>query len=287
MSLVLAGAPVVQSMVEDLSARAQKLTDAGHPPTLALVRVGERPDALSYERSAIKRATSVGIEARHVIFEETCTTKDVIEAIQRLNADNTLDGCLMFRPLPGHLDEQRICDAIAPEKDLDGVSSTSAAGLLRGANTFSSCTAEAVFKLLAFYNISVAGKRVLIIGRSQTTGLPIALLALHQNATITIAHRTTNNLKTVCKEADIILSVAGSIGVVQSSWLNSNQVVVDVGINFHSTTKKLVGDVEWIDNSHPVFAYSPVPNGVGGLTTAMLAQHTIQAAERNVHGSEH
>lgn len=281
MSELLKGAPVAAALAERAAERASALVARGVTPTLAIVRVGERADDLSYERGALKRCERVGVSVRRFAFPEGVRQEELLAVIERINADASIHGCLIFRPLPAPLDEAAVCAALAPEKDVDGVTAGSLYGVFAGRPTgFPPCTAEAVLAVLDHYGVPLEGARATVVGRSLVIGRPVAMMLLARNATVTMCHTRTADLAAECRRADVVVAAAGRAGAVGASCLAEDQVVVDVGINWDEGEQSLVGDVD-PSARDVVRALTPVPGGVGAVTTAVLAAHVVEAAERS------
>ena len=280
MSKLLLGKPVADAMTEDLVVRVEALKAAGVQPVLAIVRVGERPDDLSYERGVTKRAQSVGVDVRPFVLAEDASQQQLEAVIRQVNEDSSIHGCLMFRPLPAHLDEDAACALLASEKDVDAISPAALAGVfadLQGA--FAPSTAVACMKVLDHYDIDPAGKKVVVIGRSLVIGKPVAMLLLARNATVTICHSRTRDLAETVREAEIVICATGRARAYGADFFREGQTVVDVGINVDAEGK-LCGDVDFESVENLVDAITPVPRGVGSVTSAVTVDHTVQAAER-------
>lgn len=280
MAEILKGAPVAAALSEELIARAEALRQAGTVPTLAILRVGERPDDISYETGAMKRCGKIGIEVKRFLLPEDCTKEQLLDTVREINGDGSIHGCLMFRPLPDKEMEDAACSLLAPEKDVDCMTSGSLASVFTGKGAgFPPCTAQACIELLDHYGIELKGKRAAVIGRSLVIGKPVAMMLLQKNATVTICHTRTVDMPGVCRGAEIIIAAAGKAGVVDKTFAAPGQVVVDVGINVDENGK-LCGDVKFDEAEPVVSAITPVPGGVGAVTTAVLAKHVIEAAEK-------
>lgn len=250
----------------------------GYIPTAAIIRVGERPDDVAYETNAIKRMNAFGMKAELFHYPEDISEETFREEFKRINADEEIDGILMFRPLPEHMDEKWFERAIDPEKDLDGISPLNNAHIFAGMEDgFSPCTAEAVLDMLKVYEIPMEGKRVVVVGRSMVVGRPVSMLLLNENATVTICHKKTEKLREVCREADILVVAAGEAGLLDYTCLKQHAVVIDVGINVRENGK-FCGDMVWEGLETAADAATPVPGGVGGVTTAILCKHLVRAA---------
>lgn len=277
---ILTGKDVVAHMKEDLCARVSVLQNANITPTLALVRMGKNPDDLSYERTAIKRAEGIGIKTVQYELDEFALQVQLEKTILEINRDPNIHGCLMFRPLPTHIDEQRVCNLLNPEKDIDGISEKSLAGVFSGSKVgFPPCTAKACLRMLDFYNIPIEGKHAVVIGRSLVIGKPVAMMLLERNASVTICHSKSENLEKICKTADIVICATGRARAFNEAYFAKEQTVLDVGINF-DTHGNLCGDVDFDSVANVVGALTPVPGGLGSVTTSITMEHTICAAEK-------
>ena len=280
MAEILKGAPVAAALSEELIARAETLRKAGTVPTLAILRLGERPDDIYYETGAMKRCGKIGIEVKRFLLPEDCTKEQLLDAVREINGDGSIHGCLIFRPLPDKDMEDAACSLLAAEKDVDCMTSGSLASVFTGKGAgFPPCTAQACIELLDHYGVALTGKRAAVIGRSLVIGKPVAMMLLQKNATVTICHTRTVDMPSVCRGAEIIIAAAGKAGVVDKTFAAPGQVVVDVGINVDENGK-LCGDVKFDEAEPVVSAITPVPGGVGAVTTAVLAKHVIEAAEK-------
>ena len=281
MAEILKGAPVAAAITEDLKARSQALKAHGKVPCLAVLRVGDRPEDMAYERGALKRCEKIGIRTVGFLLPADCTQEELIKVIGQINDDNDIHGCLMFRPLPEQLDEKAACDALTPRKDVDSMTSASLCRVFTGrGDGFLPCTAQSCIELLDHYSVKIAGKRAVIIGRSLVIGRPVAMALLERDATVTICHSKTENLAKICSEADILIAAVGRVGTVDKTFVNPDQVVIDVGINA-TPDGGICGDVKFDEVSGLVRAITPVPAGVGSVTTAVLCKHVIEAAEKS------
>ncbi len=281
MAELLKGAPVARALTEELAARCTALRERGVVPTLAIVRVGEREDDLSYERGALKRCEKVGIEARRVLLSADVSQDELLTAIEDINADSAVHGCLMSRPLPAGLDENAVAAALDPAKDVDSMTPASLLTTLSGRGEgFAPCTAEAVLALLDHYGVELDGAKVAVVGRSLVIGRPVAAMLTARNATVTTCHTHTRDLAAECRAADIVVAAVGRARTIGADAVREGQTIIDVGINWDEAAGKLVGDVDF-DAAEPVVgSITPVPGGVGAVTTAILAKHVIEAAER-------
>ena len=296
MTELLKGKPVADRITIEIGERAAKLRAQGVVPTLAIVRLGEEPGDLSYEKGAVKRAAEAGIEVKRLGFDRDMTQENLIAEIERLNEDDSIHGVLMFRPLPKHIDEKAVCEVLDPAKDIDGITSGSLAGIFMDSDVgFPPCTAAACIELLDHYGYDLKGKKVTIMGRSLVIGKPVAMMAMRRNATVTICHsRTTaEDFAAAGRNADIVIAAVGKARMITEDILGKGQVILDVGINMDEEGK-LCGDVDFDKNSaaedgtYPdgigakAKAITPVPAGVGSVTTAVLMKHVIKSAERTV-----
>ncbi|WP_296012852.1 bifunctional 5,10-methylenetetrahydrofolate dehydrogenase/5,10-methenyltetrahydrofolate cyclohydrolase [uncultured Adlercreutzia sp.] len=282
MTQMLTGKEVVAAMRDDLTARVETLKEHGITPTLAIVRVGERPDDLSYERAAVKRAEGLGIAVRTFALPADASQAALEAVIDEVNADDALHGCLLFRPLPAGIDERAVCDRLAPEKDIDGISSASLAGVFADTGEgFPPATAQACLEMLDFYGIPLEGKSVVVLGRSLVIGRPVACMMLARHATVTLAHSRTADAAAHTREADIVVCATGRARAYGPEYFSPGQVVLDVGINF--ADGELCGDVDFAA-VEPVLgdggAITPVPGGLGSVTTSVTMAHVVAAAER-------
>lgn len=280
MTMLLKGAEVSKALNEKIKKDVEMLKEKGNNPALAMVRVGERPDDISYEKGATKRCENLGIEAKHIVLPEDVEEEELLEVIANCNQDDAIHGILLFRPLPKHLNEEKICGAIATEKDVDGIKKESLTGVFTGnGEGFAPCTPKACMEILDYYGIDCAGKKAIVVGRSLVVGKPAAMMLLDKNATVTICHSKTKNLEEICQQADIIIAAAGSMRMVGKECFREGQIVLDVGIHVDSEGK-LCGDVKFEEADGVVEAITPVPGGVGAVTNGVLAGNVVEAAKR-------
>ena len=283
MAEVLKCMPVAKAISEELKARSEALQAKGVVPTLAIFRVGERDDDLSYERGAMKRAEQTGVAVKNVVLPADVDRETFFKALDELNKDASVHGILMFRPLPKQLDGEKARQMLAPEKDVYGCTDGSLAGVFANARVgFPPCTAQAAMEILKFYGIDPKGKKAAVIGRSLVIGRPVAMMLMHANATVTICHTRTVDVPSVTKEADIVIAASGQMESVGAEYLSAGQIVIDVGIGWNEAKGKLCGDVRFEEAEPVVSAITPVPGGVGSVTTAVLCKHVIEAAERTL-----
>ena len=280
MAKQLLGKEVNAQLNERIKADVAALKEKGIEPTLGIIRVGEREDDLSYERGATKRCETLGVSYKKYVLPVEASQEDVLRVIDEVNKDPQIHGVLLFRPLPKHLDEEKIIIALAPEKDVDGITDGSLAGVFAGkALGYAPCTPSACMEILDHYGIDPTGKKCVVIGRSLVVGKPAAMMLLKKNGTVTICHTRTQDMPSVVKEADIVIVAAGRAGVVGGEYLRAGQIVLDVGINM-GPDGKLCGDVNYAEAEPIVDAITPVPGGVGSVTTSVLLAHVVDAAKR-------
>ena len=274
--LELRGKKVSDGIKEYVSKELETLSFV---PKLAIVRVGENPDDMSYERGATKKLKSFGLDVASYVFPQDISDEDFKKAFKDINEDDEVTGILLLRPLPRTINEKDIENMINPKKDLDGISPINIAKVFAGDTTgFSPCTAEAVIEVLKAYDIELTGKRVTVVGRSMVVGKPVSMLLLKENATVTMTHTRTVDLKKTCSNAEIVIAAAGRAKMLNSDYCGQDAVMIDVGINVDENGK-LCGDVDYATLDGKASAATPVPGGVGTVTTAVLAKHLIQAAK--------
>jgi methylenetetrahydrofolate dehydrogenase (NADP+)/methenyltetrahydrofolate cyclohydrolase len=274
--LELRGKKVSDGIKEYVSKELETLSFV---PKLAIVRVGENPDDMSYERGATKKLKSFGLDVASYVFPQDISDEDFKKAFKDINEDDEVTGILLLRPLPRTINEKDIENMIDPKKDLDGISPINIAKVFAGDTTgFSPCTAEAVIEVLKAYDIELTGKRVTVVGRSMVVGKPVSMLLLKENATVTMTHTKTVDLRKTCSDAEIVIAAAGRAKMLNSDYCGQDAVMIDVGINVDENGK-LCGDVDYATLDGKASAATPVPGGVGTVTTAVLAKHLIQAAK--------
>ena len=280
MAAILKGAPVVAAMNEANAARCAALSEKGIIPTLAVVRVGAREDDLSYERGVMTRCGKVGVAVRQFLLPADASQDELLDVIQKINADASIHGCLLFRPLPKQFDDRTIRAALDPKKDIDGITDGSLAGVFTNtAIGYPPCTAQACLEILKCYQIPLSGKRAVVVGRSLVVGKPAAMMLDRENATVTMCNSRTQDLPALCREADVVVVAMGRMGAIGGDALREGQVVVDVGIHVNEEGK-LCGDVRFSEAEPLVDAITPVPGGVGTVTTSVLVGHVVDAAEK-------
>ena len=292
MAMLLKGAEVAKALTEELHAKTEELKKNGVEPCLAILRVGAREDDLAYERGALKRCEKVGVAVRQVVLPEDVTQEVLMENIHALGADEKVHGVLMFRPLPKHLkaDQNEICNRLAPKKDVDCMTDLSNAGVFTGKKLgFAPCTPQACMEILDYYGIDCKGKNAVVIGRSLVVGKPAAMMLMAKNATVTVCHTKTVDVAGIARKADILVSAAGVLNSLTKDYVSENQIVIDVSINWdpekvNSKGGKgaIAGDAVFSEVEPIVGAITPVPGGVGSVTTSVLIGHVVEAAERTL-----
>ena len=285
----LLGKEVNEALVAALQTRTAALREKGVVPTLGIIRLGENPSDLSYEKGATKRAEEVGVAIKNYILPETATKEELLAVIDEVNADASVHGVLMFRPLPKHLkgDLDEICNRLDPKKDVDSMTHMSNAGVFEGQDLgYAPCTPAACMEILDHYGIDCTGKNAVVIGRSLVVGKPAAMMLMAKNATVTVCHTRTVDPAAICREADIIISAAGVLNSLTKDFVREGQIVIDVSMNWNPekiTTKGkggMSGDAVFEEVEPIVDAITPVPGGVGAVTTSVLMKHVVEAAER-------
>lgn len=272
--ILLYGADTAKKIKDEISGMLSELK--GYIPTLGIVRIGSNPADISYEKGAVKKMESLSLKTKVFEFDENISSDDFIDEFKKINEDDEIDGILLFRPLPKHIDEKKVIEVLDERKDLDGISYKNIAKVFAGDESgFAPCTAKAVIKILESNNIELEGKNVVVLGRSMVIGKPVAMLAIQKNATVTLCHSKTADLKKMCKNADILIVAIGRAKMINDDYIGEDAVVIDVGINFFEG--KLCGDVD-LENVKNAAMATPVPKGVGAVTTSVLAQHLVIAA---------
>ena len=281
MAQILKGAPVVEALNNKMIEEINQLKSEGIEPTLCIFRVGERPDDLSYERGAMKRCEKVGVTVKNVVLKADVSQDEFDRTLESLNCDDSIHGILMFRPLPAQLDNEKARQMLNPTKDIDGCTDGSLAGVFTNTKVgFPPCTAQAVMEILKYYNIDIQTKKAAVIGRSLVIGRPVSMMLMHENATVVTCHTKTLNPAEIASKADILVAAAGRIHSVGVEYTNPKQVIIDVGINWDEEKGGITGDVDFQTVEPEVKAITPVPGGVGTVTTSVLVSHVVEAAKR-------
>lgn len=276
----LLGGPVAQKICENIIDRLEKAKKSDkYPrrlPKLAIVRVGKREDDLAYERGAVKRTEKVGMDCETFEFDTDITNEEFQKEFIKINSDNDIDGILLFMPLPKHINTQEAIANFCPDKDLDGLTLGNMAALYAGTDGYAPCTAEAVIKLLEYSDIDVDGKNVTVIGRSNVIGKPVSMMLIDKNATVTVCHSHTKNLKDICQRAEILVAAIGRAKMIDDSYISDGTVVIDVGVNVDEDGN-LCGDTDFESVSKKASLITPVPRGVGNITTSVLSEHLLRS----------
>jgi len=291
MAKLLLGKEVNEALVANLQSRTAALRDKSVAPTLGIIRVGARPDDLSYEKGAIKKAEQVGIDVKVIELPEDADREAVLAAVDQVNADATIHGVLMFQPFPAHLRpyQREICNRLDPKKDMDCLTDLSSAGVYQGRSDlgYAPCTPAACMEILDFYGIDCKGKNAVVIGRSLVVGKPAGMMLMGKNATVTTCHTKTVNTAEICQNADIIVSAAGVLNSLTAEYVRPGQIVIDVSINWDENKINarggkggIAGDAKFDEVEAIVDAITPVPGGVGAVTTTVLMKHVVEAAEK-------
>ena len=305
MSLILDGNRIRDEILAESKARVERLAALRRPPGLAVILAGHDPGSEIYVRNKIKACEWLGIRSEKLTPPDAVTTEELIAIVEGLNRREEIDGILVQMPLPDQIDSKRVLLAVAPAKDVDGLHPLNLGNLVTGRPGPRPCTPSGIMELLRRYGIPVAGRRAVVVGRSDLVGKPMAFLLLHQHATVTICHSRTRDLAGVCREGDILVAAMGRPAFITREFIKPGATVIDVGMNrisdqaqaeaifahqperlatFHKNGSILVGDVHPADMASVAGAYTPVPGGVGPLTIAMLMVNTIDAAERRLSG---
>jgi methylenetetrahydrofolate dehydrogenase (NADP+)/methenyltetrahydrofolate cyclohydrolase len=303
MAEILDGIRIRDEIQAELKPRVERLARAARAPGLAVILVGNNPASEIYVRNKVKACEALGIRSEKLTPPDTIATDELIAIIESLNAREDVDGILVQLPLPAHVDTRRVLEAVDPDKDVDGFHPLNLGRLVSGRPGLRPCTPAGILELLKRYRIPIAGRDAVVVGRSDIVGKPVALLLMHEHATVTICHSRTSNLAEVCRRADLLVAAIGRAAMLTADYIRQGAVVIDVGINrisdrgqaeaifrhdpekmaeFDRKGSLLVGDVHPRDVARCASAYTPVPGGVGPLTIAMLMANTVQAAERRL-----
>ncbi len=282
MAELLKGAAVAKAMTAELAERTEALKAKGVEPCLAILRVGENPSDISYETGALKRMDKVGVKVKQILLPADASKEEILAQVKAVNEDDSIHGLLMFRPLADKAAEAEACKLIDPKKDVDAMSQASLATVFTGTGDgYAPCTAQSCMEILDYYKIPIQGKRAVVIGRSLVIGKPVSQMLMAKNATVTVCHSRSIGIPDICKEADIVVAALGKAKFMTEDFTKPGQVIIDVGINVNEEGK-LCGDVDF-ENVEPIVdAITPVPGGVGNVTTAVLAKHVVEAAEKTL-----
>ena len=290
MAKQLLGKEVTAALNEKIKANVAELQGKGVNPTLCIIRVGENPSDISYERGATKRCETLGVACEKILLPEDVSQEELLATIDKVNKDDSIHGVLIFRPLPKHLDEAAVIKALSPEKDVDGITDGSMVGVFAGTKQgFPPCTPQACMEILDYYGIDCKGKNAVVIGRSLVVGKPAAMMLMAKNATVTVCHTKTVDVAGIARKADILVSAAGVLNSLTKDYVSEGQIVIDVSINWdpekiNSKGGKgaIAGDAVFSEVEPIVGAITPVPGGVGSVTTSVLIGHVVEAAERTL-----
>lgn len=276
----LRGKVVADKIKEDLKVRIQSLVDKGINPTIAIVRVGENDSDISYERAVVKVSGTIGLKVKNVLLKEETTTEELAKVMTDLNSDASVHGILMFRPLPKHIDQDAICNLIDPAKDVDAMNPVNLEKIFEGDRTgLEPATPRAAVEMILGHGYELKGKEVVVINRSMVVGKPLTMMLLNENATVTICHSKTADLKAHTKRADYVVTALGRPAMLDKSYFSENSVVIDVGVGT-TPDGKLSGDVNYDEVKDYVAAITPVPGGVGSITTTILLSQVVKACEQ-------
>ena len=284
MTRLLKGKEVADLISARSAEECTELKEKGITPTMALFGVGEKDDDLSYERNILKKCETAGIKVIHHIFPEDVEAEDFYRKLDEANSDPAVHGIMVFRPLPKErFNDAELRNRINVDKDIDGCSDLSLSGVFTNRDIgFAPCTAEAAIRILDHYGIEIAGKNITVLGRSLVIGKPVSMLLLNRNATVTICHTKTRDAAKIASAADILICATGQMELVNKDYLNKDQAVIDVGFSWNDQKQKLCGDVLFKDADGLVHDLTPVPGGVGSVTTSILISHVVEAAKRTL-----
>lgn len=279
MGEIISGKPVAEKITEELKLEVESLIKRGIKPKLCIMRVGQKPEDIAYEESALARCKSIGIEVEVKTFDENVNHDDFIIELESADNDRSVHGILVFRPLPKQIDESIIKYSLSPEKDIDCMNPVNAAKVIEGDKTgFPPCTATSIIEILRHYNVDIAGKKAVVLGRSTVVGKPAAFLMINENATVTVCHSKTENLKEITRQADILIVAIGKRNMINDDYIKPGAVIIDVGINMDEDGN-LCGDVDFELCKDKALMITPVPGGVGSVTTSVLAKHVVKACQ--------
>lgn len=283
MAEILKGAAVADAICETLREDVEKLKDKCVTPTLAIVRIGENSGDMAYERGAVKRAEKVGVSVKSCALPADISEEDFLIKLREVCGDDSVHAVLMMRPLPAHINDAKARAVIPASKDVDGCTDISMAGVFTGADIgYPPCTAAAAMEILRHYGVDPCGQRAVVIGRSLVVGKPVAMMLMKENATVTNCHTRTKDVASLAKEADILIAAAGKLRSVTAEYIKPGQVVIDVGINWDEEKGGIAGDVDFEAAEKVAGAITPVPGGVGSVTSSILMKHTVDAAKKSL-----
>lgn len=277
------GKAIGQEIRNELKEQVASLTERGHQPGLAVILVGENPASQTYVKNKEKSSLEAGMKSELIKLSETVSEEELLQEVEKLNQDETIDGILVQLPLPKHIDENKVIRAISPDKDVDGFHPMNVGKMLIGQQTFLPCTPYGIMQLLERSNVEIAGKHAVIIGRSNIVGKPMGQLLLQKDATVTYCHSRTKDLKKYTKQADILIVAIGMAKFITGDYIKEGATVIDVGMN-RDENGKLCGDVDFESAEKTAGAITPVPGGVGPMTITMLLKNTVESAEKKLNG---
>ena len=281
MANLLKGKEVANAINERNKKLVEELKAKGVTPTLAVFRLGEKQGDLSYEKGIDKRSAEVGINVVKYVFDEDVSEEEFYNKLDEANNNNDIHGILVFRPLPKRFDDKKLRNYINSQKDVDGCGDMSLAGVFTNTEVgFAPCTAQAAMEVLDYYGIDVKGKNVVVIGRSLVIGKPVSMLLLNANATVTICHTKTKDIEAIANKAEILILATGKSEMITKDYVNPNQVIIDIGVSFNEEKQKLTGDANFDEVEPIVDSITPVPGGVGSVTTSVLIDHVVKACVR-------
>lgn len=280
MAYIIDGKRISQEIKDELKTKVEQLKAEGKQAALAVIQVGNDPASSVYVNNKKKACAYIGIESLSYELPEETTEQELLELVENLNQNDAVHGILVQLPVPKHIDADKIIQTISPKKDVDGFHPENVGNLVIGEKGFVSCTPAGIIQLLKRSNIEISGKHCVVIGRSNIVGKPMALLMLRENATVTIAHSRTQNLKELCKTADILIVAIGKPQFITAEYVREGAVIIDVGIH-RDENNKLCGDVKFDEVEPLASAITPVPGGVGPMTIAMLMNNCVEAMEAN------
>lgn len=279
--MYLKGSVVAKEIKEKIKRDVEELSKVNRVPTLAIVRLGNNPSDISYEKSIIKNCNSVGIDAKVYELELNTTTERLVELIEELNSDSSISGILVFRPLPKHIDEEIIRNTISVKKDIDCMHPWNLEKIFEGdISGFAPCTPKAAMEIIKYYGIPLEGKNVVIVNRSMVVGKPLTMMLLKENATVTICHSKTKDLHTLTNNADIVVVALGTAKFFDEKYFNEKSIVIDVGVS-EDKNGNISGDVDYEKVEPIVDKITPVPGGVGSVTTSILLSHVVYACKNH------
>ena len=281
--MIIDGKKIAEDLRQNLKKEISNLK-TNIKPCLVVILIGDNPASKIYVKNKEKSASDVGIKSEVIKFETNISEKDLLKKIEDLNSDNNVHGILVQLPLPKHIDEGKVINTITPIKDVDGFHPINVGNLSSGNDAMIPCTPLGCYLLLKEVIQDLTGKNVVIIGRSNINGKPMAQLLLRENCTVTVTHSKTKNIEKICREADIIVVAAGKAKILNKNWVNKNSVIIDVGINriVEKGLKKIVGDADFENIKNEVYAITPVPGGVGPMTIACLLKNTLKAYKNQI-----